>query len=300
MGKSAPKAPAPPDPVKTAQAQSAANRETAIAQAGLNSVNQRTPFGNLTYNQIGTWQDGTPRFEAVQTLSPAEQRQLDLSNRASELYGTAAVNQLGAVQQQLSQPFNPTLPALRDKADFSQFGDPNVSREGVEQALFARLNPQLQQQRAGLETQLRNQGLMPGTEAWRNAIDDANRGENDARLAVIAQGGAEQSRLAGLGFQASALGNNARTQSLQEQLTLRSQPINEASALLTGQMIQQPNLASTPQTSVAPTDVIGAQQMAYQGQLNNFNQQMGARNATMGGLFGLGGAALGGWLGGRR
>ena len=97
MGKRAPSAPPAPDPAATARAQATANRETAITQFGLNAVNQVTPYGNLTYTQTGTWADGTPRFTATQTLSPAEQEALDLSNRAQSLYGTAAVNQLGAV-----------------------------------------------------------------------------------------------------------------------------------------------------------------------------------------------------------
>lgn len=53
MGKSSPSAPAQPDPVKTANAQTASNKETAYWNAVLNNVNQVTPYGNLTYEQSG-------------------------------------------------------------------------------------------------------------------------------------------------------------------------------------------------------------------------------------------------------
>lgn len=53
MGKKTPKAPAAPDPVATAAAQTASNKDTAYWNAVLNNVNQVTPYGNLTYTQTG-------------------------------------------------------------------------------------------------------------------------------------------------------------------------------------------------------------------------------------------------------
>jgi hypothetical protein len=49
---------------------------------------------------------------------------------------------------------------------------------------------------------------------------------------------------------------------------------------------------NTPQTQVAPTDVVGAYNNAYQQQFANYNSQLQQNNATTGGLFGLGGTAL--------
>lgn len=48
-----PSAPKAPDPVATANAQTATNKETALWNAVLNNVNQITPYGNLTYTQSG-------------------------------------------------------------------------------------------------------------------------------------------------------------------------------------------------------------------------------------------------------
>lgn len=105
MGKSSPKAPQAPDPVATAQAQGAMNRETAIANANLNRINQYTPQGSLVFNQIGTNADGTPRYESRQTYSPEQQRlyeqQMAVSNALSGLAG----DNITRVAQAQAKPF---------------------------------------------------------------------------------------------------------------------------------------------------------------------------------------------------
>jgi hypothetical protein len=258
MGKRAPRAPAAPDPAATAAAQSQANRETAITQFGLNAVNQRDPYGTLQFNQIGTWADGTPRFEAVQSLAPEEQRALDLSRQAQDIYGQAGVQQLQAVRERLATPLN-------------------LNNEAVESRLMdlgsRRLNPVLEQRRNAMDTRLRQQGLMPGTQAYDVAMRGVGEAENDAYNQLLLTG---------------------RNQSINEILTERASPLNEAAALLSGQQVQAPNFVNTPQTNVAPTDymqAVGLQQAA----LNNaFNQRSQNYQSQLAGMYQLGSAALGG------
>ena len=275
MGKKAPKAPPAIDPAATAAAQSDANRQTAITQFGLNAVNQYTPYGSLEYGQIGTWADGTPRFTATQRLSPSDQEALNLSNQAQSLYGNAAVRQLGAVQEQLGRPF---------QFDPGAYGDTAMGRNAVESALMQRLQPQLDRDRAAMENRLANQGIMLGSEAYRNAMSNYEQQVADQRLAIVGAAGQEENRMAAL-----------RQQRLQEQLALRGQPINEATALLTGQMVGTPNFVNTPQTNVAPTDYLGAVQLQQAGLQNAFNQKSQNYQTQLAGLYGLGSAALGGW-----
>lgn len=366
MGKKAPAPPPAPDAVAAANTQGQYNLATARANANLNRVNQITPFGNLTYQD-----NGNDNWTATQTLSPAEQRQLDLGNQASEIYGSAAVSQLGRAAEGLSSPFAPNLPAftgsvanragevqrdvsqadysqgsvaLGQRADFTGIGDPNQSRDAVEAALNARMAPRQEQDRAALETRLANQGITLGSEAWRSAMDDQARAVNDARLGVTAQAGQEQSRVFGLGFQQAGFandarlqetgfnndavaaqtgaynnnrateaafrnaatgqaanmdlawgqyGNAARTQAFQEQLALRNQPINEASALLSGDMIQQPNWVNAPQVQVANTPYMEAFALNQQAQQNQFNAKNQRYLANLQGQYQLAGAAVG-------
>ena len=101
MGKSAPQAPTPPDPVKTAQAQGTINKETAVAQANLNSINEYTPYGTSTYSVTGTNADGTPIRSRTTTLDPAQQAIIDKQNAVTNSLNTVAQQQVGRVSSAL-------------------------------------------------------------------------------------------------------------------------------------------------------------------------------------------------------
>lgn len=256
-------APAAPDPAQTAAAQAAANKDTAIAQAQLNMVNQTDAFGNkLTYNQIGTSPQGTPQYEAIQTLSPEQQA---LANKAQGIYGQGldtATNLFGQLQGTLGT----AAPQY----------DENYRQQQLA-AMLQRQQPRLDQQRQALETQLANQGITLGSQAYTDAIGNYDRSVNDLSLAADTQAG-----------------NEARA-AYQALLGGRSQGINELTGLLGLGQVQSPSFANTPQTGVAPTDVIGPTNLAYQGQLAGWQAGQNSSNALMGGLAGLGSAALGGW-----
>ena len=89
----APDMPTPPDPYETAGAQTGTNVSTAV-NAFLGNVGQRTPYGNLSYDQTGTykWTDPNsgavydiPTFTATQTMSPAYQAIFDTNTRSRTL-----------------------------------------------------------------------------------------------------------------------------------------------------------------------------------------------------------------------
>jgi hypothetical protein len=86
-----------------------------------------------------------------------------------------------------------------------------------------------------------------------------------------------------------------RSQAASELMAERNQPINEITALMSGGQVNQPSFGNTPQSSVANTDVAGITQAAYENSLIPWKQKNAENAAMMGGLFSLGGAALGGW-----
>jgi len=115
----------------------------------------------------------------------------------------------------------------------------------------------------------------------------ANEAKLAAALSAIGAGGAEQSRLFNLAQQ-------GRQQGINEQLLERTQPINELAAILQGSpAVGQPQFGQQAQYQVAPADVMGAQQMAYGGQMNAYNAANQYNAAGMGGLYSLGGAVAG-------
>lgn len=107
MGKkSTPSAPAAPDPVATANAQAAANKDAAIAQANLNRIDQYTPQGSITWQQMGTNSDGTPRWQQTQQYSPEQQALYNQQNQIAQQLGGLALDNVGRVQQTQNQNFN--------------------------------------------------------------------------------------------------------------------------------------------------------------------------------------------------
>lgn len=287
MGKSS--APQPPDPVATSKAQTDSNVNTAIANATLGNVNQRTPGGSLTYNQIGTTSiDGrdVPRWEAITELSPEQQKlyasQLGFSQKTADLANQYA----GRINDATAQPFSydgmPAAPQYDEAA-----------RVAARDRITARQEPQFAQQEEALRTRLLNSGVAAGSDAYTNAYGDFNRGKNDYYLGADAQAGTEAARLFGLQ-------GDARTRAIQEATALRNQPINEATTLMgAGGGVQTPQFVSTPQPQIQGTDVAGNINHAYDAQLAAWQQQQQSQGSALGSLFGLAGSALGGWaLGG--
>ncbi len=286
MAKSSPSQPPATDPSKVAQAQGQANAETAITQAYLNNVNQRTPYGNLNYNVTSNANVGgreVPIFTASQDLSPAGQKLQDTNMATTQATADLAKTYTGRIADATAKPFSyDGLP-----------GAPQYNEQYRQQQLRAiqdRNAPQMDRDRANLEQRLADQGVGMQDPAYRTAMDQYQRGVNDFRLGADVQAGNSASQQYGLEA-------NTRDRAIQEMTNLRTQPINEVAGLLgTGTGVQNPNFVSTPQTQVAPTDVIGAYGQAAAQQQANYQSQMQQQNATTGGLFGLGGTVLGAGL----
>lgn len=232
MGKSSPKAPAAPDPVATAQAQGQMNKDTAIANANLNRINQYTPEGSLVYSQVGTNADGTPQYQSVQSYSPEQQALYEGQNRVSQALTGTAESALKDVNNAYSTPYSTdgmtplqTNVAggniqngydsggnIQKSLDFSQLSklpgiddfstDAQNYRNNAYQQATSRLDPQWQQQQQQLASTLAAKGVTEGSAAYTKAMDDFARQKTDAynqaNYSSYAAGGDEQSRLFGL------------------------------------------------------------------------------------------------------
>ena len=292
MGKkSGGSAPAAPDPAATAAAQSTLNKETAMAQGTLSRINEYTPYGSSVYNKTGM-ENGVPVYDRTTTLSPEQKAIYDQQTNISSQLNTLAGDQIGRVGESMADPFSYEGMPSAPTADAA-------ARQQTIDALYgqysSRLDPRFSDEQTALETQLANQGLAVGDNAYTSAMESFGRTKNDAYTSAlnqsVASGGAEQSRLFGLQ-------GNERERAIQEESYLRNIPLNEVSALMgTGPGITNPTFSATPQTALAGTDITGPTALAYQGELNNYNQNRASGNAMMGGLFGLAGSGLGGWAG---
>jgi hypothetical protein len=276
--KRSPSAPPQIDPAATARAQGAANKETAITQTGLNAMNQYTPQGSLEYSQNGTWSDGTPRFNVTQTLTPNQQQIADLGEQGAIGYGQAGNQLLGNVRNLISSPVD--LSGLGSAPTYD-----TAFRDAQRQALISRAQPDWDRQRSSLETQLANQGIGIGSQAYNDELTRFQKGYNDFLLGADLNAGnaasAEYGRM-----------RQGRNDRINEAYLPRNQELNTLSALLSGAQVNSPQFTGTPQTQVAGVDTSAALGMNQQNALMQQQMATSQNNAAMGGLFGLGGAGL--------
>lgn len=254
------KSPKAPSPTATAQAQTASNRDTAITQQLLNMTNQVTPYGALKYTQSG-----------MATITGADGKKYQVPTFTGTQ--TLSPTQQQILQQNEQADINMNNIALGQIDRIGNhlstpFSYGTGEHEKWASDLYGKLNDDTNARNtAAMEQKLANQGLQPGTPAYddamRNLTYSQDKARNDFMLGSYDQG-------------------------LNTALTMRNQPINEVGALMSGAQVQQPQFVNTPNTGVNGTDVAGLVNSNYQGQLANYQ-------AKMGGLFGLGSAAVGGW-----
>lgn len=341
MGGSKPPPPTPPK--ETSQAQTGANISTAIANNFMSNANligadgstqrtEQTGVYNFTDPYTGQSYD-IPTFTRTESLSPVRQQTLNQSNQANLNLATLGANTsrdlIGNMQKQLTAADlgpRPTLPTLQ--TGLNQAGLPRLrgdydteftaDRQRTEEALFSRLNPKLQQDRAALETQLSNQGIKLGSAAFDRAMGNFGQQSNDARMAAILASGQEQSRLADLARQSAGFTNNARqqgfaenlqaanfgnsammdqynaalsgrAQNMQEAFALDNQPINKAMALASGTQVANPQFQAFNSARIPTTDNAGIIQAYDQAQMQRWQAEEQGRQNMFGGLMGMGG-----------
>ena len=315
MGGSSPPPPTPPR--ETSAAQTSSNIGTAIANTWMGNADLYSADGSTQKTtQRGTYRyvDGytgqeydIPLLERREELSPVRQQTLNQNNQANLNLATLGANTsqqlIGNMQNQLTAADlgpRPDLPSLRTSYDT----DFTADRARTEEALFSRMNPKLQQDRAALETQLSNQGIKLGSAAYDRAMNNFGQQSNDARMAAILASGQEQSRLAELARQSAGFGNAAtidqynaglagRTQNMQEAFALDNQPINKAMALASGTQVANPQFQPINVPRIPTTDNAGIIQNYDQQNFQRWQAEEQSNQRMLGGLMGLGGSALG-------
>lgn len=299
--------PPAPDPAATAAAQSQVNKETAVAQARLNRINEITPYGARTYTERQA--TGDPEIwqgTATTTLNPLAQQAFDAEQRVGRDLNLLGEAQIGRVSDTIGTPFDLSgIQGRQDAIDTSGFtnyvGDPGQSMEdAVYGRHTSRLDPRFQQEQSDLQTRLANQGIVSGSDAYNREMDNFGRYKTDAyeqaRNAAITQalpfGNQQRTQQFNEQMAQANLANAGRQQDIQERSFLRNIPLNDVAALMGQQQVQVPQFGQPATTGVAPTDYSGIVNNNYQGQLSGYNSQLQASAANTSGLYSLGGAAL--------
>ena len=216
-----------------AQAQSLGNLAGAQQATQANRVNQNTPYGGLNYQQ-GTDANGNPTWTANQTGTDQTQGLVNSS--------------LSGLQQSLNNPMYGINPG-------QTYSDAIMQRLAPQQAQAAELNT----------SQLANQGIVPGTQAYDNAMRTFQQGQNDQLTSAQIQG-------MNTGLQAQQL---------------QGTQAGQIKSLTT------PNLINAPQqAAVAGPDYTGALATQTNANIAAQNAQLGQQTNQTAGLYGLGSAGI--------
>jgi hypothetical protein len=266
MGKSS--APPAPDYIGAAQAQGAANVESARATGKLSNPSFANPLGSRA---VTFGYQGDPDQVFIQdSLTPTGQSRFDQEQRINTGLGNIAETGLGYVRGALDNSFNTSsLPARSINAG-----------QTAQDAIMSRLEPNIARDREALRTQLVNQGLRGG-EAYDDAFRRQGQQENDLRIAAALQG--------------IQTGDQSRQQAIQEQSFLRNEPLNMLNAVRSASPVAMPQFQGYSGTNVNPAPIMQATQAQGQSDLGLYNARVGQQNSLFGTLGQLGAAGLYAW-----
>ena len=284
------KQPKPPDPYATAQAQQRAEVGAAGASSVMNNPNIVNPYGSQSYS-ISGWEQvpdamgkmiSVPRYTQTQTLSPDQQRLLGLETQGQYNLGQTAVEQSAKMRQHLGTAFDPS--SLRAWGQTRQDQGP-TDREGVQNAMMQLYTRGAAGKNAAEQAQLAARGMNAGSSQYGSTAKRQGDEFTDAALKAYL-GSGDEARAAQESYNAAGAQQDAQRQAqLQEGLSLRNQPINEISALMSGAQVNVPQFAGYQGQGINPANIGQYINNAY----NQQAQQAGAFNQ---GLFSLAGAGL--------
>jgi hypothetical protein len=258
----------------------------------LSNPNTYTPYGT----QLVSYDGDIPTIR--QTLTPTAQKTLEAQQGVELSLANLGAKGANTASGVLDKPFSFGGPNVQTSLDLSNVAKMpvNAGMTGQE-AIMSRLEPSLARQRTSTETNLINQGLRPGTEAYDNAIRSLGEQETDARTQAVLQGlnldiGANQQGF-GQQLEAGKFGNTAQQQMLAQAIQGRQMPLNEITALMSGSQIQNPQFGAYSGATVQAAPIFAGTQAQGAFDANKYNQQVSQANAATAGLYSLGGAALG-------
>lgn len=258
-GKSRP--PPPPDYRAAAQETAAGNLESARLATRANRVDQFTPYGSLTYTDLGN-----DRWRQDMNLTPQAQQALNQQLDLNQKYGEVANIGFDRARSIFE---NPEL----DVGALPQRGI-NVGQTAQE-AILSRLNPQLSQQEEALRTRLANQGITLGSDAYNREMMAQGQRANDLTMQAALQG--------------INLDQANRSAALQEQAYLQDRPLNLINALRTGNQVQAPQFQQfAQQATTAGPDLLNAANAQYGAAVDATNARNAQSSGMMSGLLGLG------------
>jgi hypothetical protein len=258
------------------------NREGLLQQFGMGQSAQELANQALAQNYQTTFDQARLQNEALQQIFNQSQAQQQLYNQGiGQNFQQALAAQEANLARQAQQTGQSQEAAQFYNQAQAQAYQQELARQAAQnQAIAQRFSQVMAQQ------DQRNAAIGQGFDI----------GAQQAAFQNAAQQQAFQQSMAQQQFY-----NTAVQQALAQQAAIRSLPVNEISALLSGGQVSIPQFQGYQGVSVAPAPIFQAGQAAGDFAQRNYQNQIGSYNAGMGllgSLAGAAGTALGGPLGG--
>lgn len=217
------------------------------------------PEDFMEYDQDSGW-------EQTVELTPEAQAALDQQLALNRKYGEVANIGFDRARSVFENPELDVSALPRRAIDVGQT---------AQEALLARLNPQLQAQEEATRQRLANTGIGLGSDAFSREMAIQNQQANDLRLQAALQG--------------INLDQANRSAALQEQAYLQDRPLNLINALRSGNQVTAPQFQQfAQQATTQGPDMLRAAQLGYQAQMDAYNADQAANSNMFGGLFNIG------------
>lgn len=258
---SSPSAPTPHNPVQTAATQQNYNTNAGLQSQSGSMVNQSNPWGSLTYTQTGTNQYGQPIYSARTTLSPDQQ---------------ALYRMLTGTQASAGGLAKGTLASGGYGGPNNIVGTTNSLTNQRMSDYLKSVQPEFDRQTANLDNQLRNQGIMPGTPAYIQQMQNLQQTQGQTVAGAAAQ------------FQ---------PQAYQEAVSSYQLPLQTAQQLAAFGAPQSPTSAftNTPALNIQPANYTGAVASADQMAQQAYQAQLAQQSSMLNSIFSPISSLAGGW-----
>jgi len=297
-----PSPPPAPDYAGAAEAQGAANVETARVEGRMNRPDVFSPYDQTLITDLGN-----DRFAQTYSLAPEYEDQRQKQVGITDKYLDTASNYLsGLPQETFSLSGLSAQPGLIDRSGLTALPtmeDINSYATRVEGDYYnralERIQPSQQQEVIDLQTRLINAGIPEGSVAHNNALAELRMSHQDTLRGLASESIREGQALAdaqlqrATGMRSYQLGEGQglvgeqeriRDRQLSDYLLSRSQPLSEI-ATLSGQAAPPPSVATTglnvPATSIAPPPIFAATQQQGAYDTNIYGNQIAGYGAKM-------------------
>lgn len=251
-----PSVPTVEDPNQVAASQNTYNIGAAAGAQASSNYNQSNPYGSVNFSQTGTGPNGMPTYTASQTLSPTEQ------GIFNNLQGGQTAASAGSASLASGYGGAPNI-----------MGDANSATGQMMANQVSFLQPYFKDQTSQLDTQLRNQGILPGTPAYDQQMRAVQQNQNGSVSQFLA---------------------SAQPQAFNEAVTNYELPLQTASALqqyATSPAAIAPNAAAVAgaANTLQPPNLEGAVASANTANMAAYQAQMAQQGSIFGGLAGVAG-----------